>query len=58
MDDDGWGCKTFEIDKGHFYFHLAALYNKERWEAERKFVKDCGRTRRLKSDFISIKEKT
>ena len=23
-DDDGWGCKTFEIDKGRFCFRLTA----------------------------------
>ncbi|MCQ4992884.1 hypothetical protein NE539_06130 [Flavonifractor plautii] len=38
MDDDGWGCKTFEIDKGRFCFWLTAPYSEERQEAARKFV--------------------
>ncbi len=38
VDDDGWGYKIFEIDKGRFYFRLTAPYSEERREAARKFA--------------------
>ena len=38
--DDGWGCKTFEIDKGRFCFRLTAPYSAERREAARKFARE------------------
>ena len=36
VDDDGWGYKTFEIDKGRFCFRLTAPYSEERREAARE----------------------
>ena len=48
VDDDGWGCKTFEIDKGRFCFRLTATYNEERWEAARKFARERNTAERLK----------
>ena len=47
VDDDGWGCKTFEIDKGRFCFRLTAPYSEERREAARKFVREHNSTERL-----------
>ena len=38
VDDDGWGCKTFEIDKGRFCFRLTTPYSEEHWKAARKFA--------------------
>lgn len=40
VDDDGWGYKTFEIDKGRFCFRLTAPYSEERREAARKFARE------------------
>ena len=40
VDDDGWGCKTFEIDKGRFCFRLTAPYSEERREVARKFARE------------------
>ena len=48
VDDDGWDCKTFEIDKGRFCFRLTAPYNEERWEAARKFARERNTAERLK----------
>ena len=39
VDDDGWGCKTFEIDKGRLCFRLTAPYSEERREAARNFAR-------------------
>ena len=47
VDDDGWGCKTFEIDKGPFCFRLTAPYSEERREAARKFAREHNATKRL-----------
>ena len=33
VDDDGWGCLTFEIEKGRFCFRLTAPYSDDRREA-------------------------
>ena len=47
VDDDSWGCKTFEIDKGRFCFRLTAPYNEERREAARKYAREHNATERL-----------
>ncbi|ERI77749.1 hypothetical protein HMPREF0239_01648 [Clostridium sp. ATCC BAA-442] len=47
MDDDGWGCKTFEIDKGRFCFRLTAIYSEERRGAARKFARGHNTAERL-----------
>ena len=47
-DDDGWGCKTFEIDKGRFCFRLTAPYSEERREAARMFAREHNSAERLK----------
>ena len=49
VDDDGWGCKTFEIDKGRFCFRLTAPYNEEHREAARKFAGEHNSAGRLKN---------
>ena len=48
VDDDGWGCKTFEIDKGRFCFRLTAPYSEERREAARMFAREHNSAERLK----------
>ena len=47
VDDDGWGCKTFEIDKGRFCFRLTAPYSEERREVARKFAREHNSAKRL-----------
>ena len=47
VDDDGWGCKTFEIDKGRFCFRLTAIYSEERRGAARKFARERNSTKRF-----------
>ena len=47
VDDDGWGCKTFEIDKGRFCFRLTAPYSEERREAARKFAREHNSTEKI-----------
>lgn len=39
VDDDGWGCLTFEIEKGRFCFRLTAPYSEERREAASNHAK-------------------
>ena len=48
VDDDGWGYKTFEIDKGRFCFRLTAPYNEEHREAARKFAREHNTIEKLK----------
>ena len=48
VDDDGWGCKTFEIDKGRFCFRLTAPYSEERREAARRLAREHNATDRLR----------
>ena len=47
VDDDVWGCKTFEIDKGRFCFRLTAIYSEERRGAARKFARGHNTAERL-----------
>ena len=46
--NNGWGCITFEIDKGRFCFRLTAPYSEERREAARKFAREHNTVGRLK----------
>ena len=53
VDDDGWDCKTFEIDKGRFCFRLTATYNEERWEAGEEVCKGRQYRREVKMSKVS-----
>ena len=42
IDDDGYGCLVFEIEKGRFCFRLTAPYSKERRKAASETAKKNG----------------
>ena len=42
IDDDGFGCMVFEIEKGRFCFRLTAPYSKDRKKAASEAAKNNG----------------
>lgn len=46
LDDDGNGCKTFEVRKGRFSFRLTPLYSEERKQAANALAKENTRNLR------------